>query len=138
MKRKLIVIVLIAALLVAALLTIYVIYGGTKGSPRHGFVIVATANGYNDSVSHQASPTNPWPLLTVHQGTVVNITVYNNDTVAHGFQITHYYADKIETIAPGQKITVSFVANETGKFTIYCSVFCPIHNFMQYGQLFVT
>lgn len=138
MKIKLTIIVLVAVILVGALLTVYVIYGGTKEAPKHGFVIVATADGYNDSVSHQGSPTNPWPVITVRQGTVINITVYNNDTVAHGFQIAHYYDGKIEAIAPGQRIIVSFIANETGEFRMYCSIFCPIHNFMQYGQLVVT
>jgi len=30
---------------------------------------------------------------------------------------------------------VSFIANKTGTFQIYCAIFCFIHIFMEYGQL---
>jgi len=61
--------------------------------------------------------------------------VCDTDTVAHGFQITNYFVRNQETLIPGQALRVSFVADQTGSFIIYCDVFCPIHLYMQNGLL---
>jgi len=106
--------------------------GCTK--PAGGFLIIASKLGYNDSVDHGV-PANPWPVVTVTKGQQVNITVCNTDIQAHGFQVQHYFDGNIESIAPGQVIHVSFVADQVGDFQIYCSIFCSVHAFMQSGQL---
>ncbi len=100
-------------------------------------LIVASITGFNDSADHGV-PASPWPVVQVSKGTLVNFTVYNSDKQAHGFQVAHYFDSSIETIAPGQTIHVSFIANETGTFRIYCSIFCTIHWAMQSGELIVT
>jgi hypothetical protein len=105
--------------------------------PAGGFIVVASNLGYNDSISHGA-PTKPWPIITVAKGSTVNIVVCNVDKEAHGFQITHYFESSIETVGPGQIIKVSFVADQSGSFTIYCSILCGIHVYMQNGQLLVN
>jgi len=105
--------------------------------PADGYLIVASAKGYNDSVDHGV-PLKPWPVIDVQKGATVTITVCNTDNQAHGFQVTHYLDSKIETVAPGQAYTVSFVANQTGSFRIYCSIFCTVHWAMQSGQLVVS
>ena len=33
---------------------------------------------------------------------------------------------------------VNFVANEAGKFRIYCNIFCSVHWAMQSGELVVS
>ena len=99
-----------------------------------GFLIIASSLGYNDSIAHGA-PAKSWPVLDVTKGTNVNITLCNTYSQAVGFQVTHYLTDKLETIQPGQVINVSFFANETGSFQIYCSVFNPIHLYLQGGEL---
>ncbi len=101
------------------------------------FLIVASITGFNGSADHGV-PAACWPVIRVPQGTLVNITVTNIDKQAHGFNIAHYYDDGIVTVAPSQTINVSFVANETGTFKIYCSIFCTIHWAMQSGELVVT
>ncbi|HZW85709.1 MAG TPA: cupredoxin domain-containing protein [Nitrososphaerales archaeon] len=106
-------------------------------SKVEAFTIIASVKGYNDSIDHGV-PQSLWPVIQVSNGTMVQITVYNQDTQAHGFQITHYYDSSIETVSPGQKITVTFIANQKGTFKIYCSIFCTIHAFMQSGELVVT
>ncbi len=107
--------------------------------PVGGFLVVMSKYGYNDSVLEGAGPSKAWPVITVPQGTVVNITVCNADpTEAHGFQVSHYYDSKIVAVAPGQVISISFVADKAGTFQIYCQIWCAIHLFMQYGQLRVT
>jgi len=106
------------------------------GGTTENFVIIQNANGFNDSVDHGV-PQNSWPVIQVPQGTTVNITVINDDHQAHGFQITHYFDSTIETVSPGQKLTVTFVASEVGDFRIYCSIFCTVHAFMQSGELAV-
>ena len=105
--------------------------------PADGFPLIASIDGYNDSVAHGV-PTNWWPIMTVHQGQTVYITVCNTDFQAHGFQVTHYYESNIVVIAPGQVLHVSFVADQTGEFRIYCEIPCSIHWAMQSGLLNVT
>ena len=99
--------------------------------------MVANSNGFNDSIDHGV-PTNAWPVMEVRSGSTVSITVCNTDTQAHGFQITHYFDGTVETIAPGKALTVTFTADKTGTFTIYCSIFCTVHSFMQSGKLVVS
>ncbi len=100
------------------------------------YLIIASANGYNDSISHGV-PQNPWPVITVQKGTTVTLTMYNADVQAHGFQVTHYSDSNIQSVAPGTSLTITFVADTTGTFHIYCSIFCTVHAFMQSGELIV-
>jgi len=99
-----------------------------------GFLIIASSMGYNDSIAHGA-PAKSWPVLDVTRGTDVNITLCNTYSQVVGFQVTHYLADKALTVLPGQVIQLSFFANETGTFLIYCSTFNPIHVYLQGGEL---
>ena len=105
--------------------------------PADGFLVIADQNGFNDSIQHGA-PANQWPIIKVKQGSTVNITVCNSDVQAHGFQITHYFDSNIETVSPGKVVRVSFVADRVGDFTIYCSIFCSVHIYMQSGLLAVS
>lgn len=107
--------------------------------PTGGFLIVADQYGYNDSVLNGAGPSKAWPVITVTEGQTVKITVCNADTVeSHGFQVGTYFDKTVESIAPGQVFSVSFVADKAGTFPIYCAIFCAIHLFMEYGQLRVS
>ena len=82
--------------------------------------------------------TTHWPIIQVHQGDTVIITVINNNSrEIHGFAIDHY-DDKGFSLAPGQRHTISFIANEAGNFRMYCNVFCAIHPYMQNGELIVN
>ena len=79
-----------------------------------------------------------WPIIRVHLGDTVIITVINNDSrEIHGFAIVHY-DDKGFSLAPGQQHTITVVANEAGTFRVYCNVFCAIHPYMQNGALIVS
>ena len=135
--RLLLAVVIVAAIASAAAVTAYAVSSGQPVTkPTESFLIVANINGFNDSVDHGV-PQNPWPVIHVAKGTTVSITVYNDDTQAHGFQVTHYFDSSIETIAPGQKVTITFVADLAGTFRMYCSIFCTAHAFMQSGELVV-
>jgi len=150
-NRKAMVVGLTAMVIVIAGAAAYALYGHPAPSasttasslpsycskPAGGFLIVASIKGYNDSVDHGV-PAKPWPVLNVTKGSTVTITVCNIDHQAHGFQITHYFDSKIQSVVPGQAITISFVADETGTFQIYCSIFCTIHWAMQSGELRVS
>ena len=105
--------------------------------PAGGYLIIASVSGFNDSISHGA-PTKAWPIVTVNKGDTVKLVVCNIDSQAHGFQINNYFDSNIESVAPGQAITVSFVADKTGTFTIYCSIPCSVHIRMQSGELRVV
>jgi len=102
-----------------------------------GYLIIASITGFNDSISHGA-PTKAWPIVTVNKGDTVKLVVCNIDSQAHGFQINNYFDSNIESVAPGQAITVSFVADKTGTFTIYCSIPCSVHIRMQSGEIRVV
>ena len=147
--NQLIILVVLVVVLVGAILTT-AFYLASRGrtttstslplecvKPADGFLIVASSDGYNDDISHGV-PTNSWPVMTVQQNQTVNITVCNTDFQAHGFQVTYYYDSNIITIVPGQVLHVSFVADKSGDFRIYCSIFCSIHWAMQSGLLKVT
>jgi heme/copper-type cytochrome/quinol oxidase subunit 2 len=82
--------------------------------------------------------TAQWPIIRVHAGDTVILTVINNNSrEIHGFAIVHY-DNRGFSLAPGQRHTISFVANEVGSFRMYCNVFCAIHPYMQNGVLIVS
>jgi heme/copper-type cytochrome/quinol oxidase subunit 2 len=107
--------------------------------PPGYFLIVADITGYNDSVDHiQKYPSDPWPVIKVSRGEQVNIVVCNIDDYSpHGFAIENYF-DVGVALMPHTSYRISFQANEDGTFTIYCSIFCPVHPYMQTGELIVT
>jgi hypothetical protein len=105
--------------------------------PAGGFLIVASSMGYNDSVAHGA-PIKTWPILDVGKGSNVSITVCNTYQQPIGFQVMHYLESQTEVVAPDHAITVSFLADQTGSFLIYCSVFSPIHIYLQGGEVRVV
>lgn len=89
--------------------------------------------------SYYKSPTLQWPVMNVTLGDTVIITVMNLNSSfePHGFTIDHY-VPTINSIAPGQVRTFTFVANKVGYFRIYCSIECSIHPLMQNGALYVS
>jgi heme/copper-type cytochrome/quinol oxidase subunit 2 len=108
---------------------------GITGTTRY-FTIVASSNGFNDSLHHQQWS---WPVMTVHRCDIVKITIINSDTQTHGFAVD-YYATR-GTDVPGQQTytaPVSFQASKIGQFRVYCISFCTIHTFMQNGLLTVV
>lgn len=91
--------------------------------------------GINGSYYHVNTS---WPVLTVYQGQKVTIHVLNcpSSFEPHGFAIGNYFAGGV-TLSPGQSYTVDFVANAVGRYTVFCNVFCAIHQYMQNGELLV-
>jgi hypothetical protein len=113
------------------------ISGVTCSSFSDDFTIIASQTGYNDSIGNGA-PKKHWPILCVHAGQFVHITVKNIDSVEpHGFAVAHYNEGGI-TVIPGGVDTITFYANEKGDFQIFCNVLCAIHPFMLSGVLVVT
>lgn len=96
-----------------------------------GFIlIIADLSGFNDSIGHGA-PANPWPVVRVEEGQVVNFLVCNLDqTQAHGFAISYYF-DAGVPVMPGEAYQIVFTATEAGTFAIFCNIFCTIHIFMR-------
>ena len=107
--------------------------------PAGYFLIVADLTGYNDSVDHlQQAPEAPWPVISVHKGDTVHLLICNIDGYSpHGFAIQHYF-DVGVALMPHDNYRISFVADEDGTFTIYCNIFCPVHPYMQNGELIVS
>jgi heme/copper-type cytochrome/quinol oxidase subunit 2 len=108
---------------------------GVSGTTRN-FTIVASPEGFNDSVDHQQGS---WPVMTVHRCDTVEFTIINTDTQTHGFAVD-YYATR-GTDVPGQQtfpVPILFQASKLGQFRVYCISFCTIHAFMQNGLLNVV
>jgi hypothetical protein len=143
--RKILVVIAIVAIAAVAVTIPFFVLGKNGQStlpagcvkPVGGFLIVASDLGFNDSENYFGK--GSWPIVNVTQGSTVNITVCDSGNYAHGFQIANYYQGSLVTLEPGDVIHVpAFVASQSGNFLIYCSIPCPIHQFMQYGQLRVT
>jgi len=101
------------------------------------YVIIANSKGYNDSIN-RGVPHNRWPVLCVHEGDFVVITVKNTDTVEpHGFSVAHYF-DGGAAVGPGKTFRITFVANRVGNFSIFCTVPCAVHWGMLSGVLVVS
>ena len=106
--------------------------------PAGGFLIVASLQGFNDSIEHGV-PADNWPVMHAGVGQNVTIVVCNADpSQPHGFQIDHYYDNRLVSLAPGQVLRVSFIANQAGTFRVYCQILCSVHWAMQNGQLIIS
>jgi hypothetical protein len=104
--------------------------------PPGFFLIIANLSGFNDSISHGA-PLNPWPVIHMHEGDVVQIVVCNEDmSQAHGFAIQTYF-DRGVVMVPGDAYRIVFTATVPGTFVMYCNIFCTVHAFMV-GRLIVS
>ncbi|MDG6923900.1 MAG: hypothetical protein JRN67_11495, partial [Nitrososphaerota archaeon] len=97
--------------------------------------IGSSYEGINGSAHHQ--DTN-WPVITVYQGQSITVHVVNcpSSPEPHGFAIGHYFNSGV-SLSPGQSYTFTFVADATGRFTVFCDIFCAIHQYMQNGELLV-
>jgi hypothetical protein len=141
----------VAALLVGSVVSYYWPLYATPANPPQTtrtasclrppgyFLIIANLQGFNDSVDHLLkAPNQPWPVIRVHEGDRVNILVCNMDDYSpHGFAIQHYLDGGV-ALMPHDTFRVSFIADQVGTFTIYCTIFCPVHPYMLSGQLIVS
>ncbi len=124
-------------LAVAGLATGYIFRGSFEGTTTTTraihFTIYESEKGFNDS----ADFTGAWPIMNVHQGQTVTIRIINSESVeAHGFAIDHYFAGV--TLRPGQSHDITFVADQSGTFRVFCNIFCAVHPLMQNGELVVS
>lgn len=59
--------------------------------------------------------------ITVKKGDAVKLSITSID-VAHGFGLNDFGIK--ERLEPGKTTNIEFVADKTGTFTFFCSVFC--------------
>ena len=59
--------------------------------------------------------------ITVEKGDKLIVTFKNNGDISHNFGIPSFNV-WTDTIEPGEKDTITFIANKRGTFTFYCSV----------------
>jgi len=72
--------------------------------------------------------------IEVNQGDTVRITAVSTD-VDHGLAIDEYGIR--EKLLPNEPATFEFVADKTGEFIYYCSVFCGKGHGKMRGKLIV-
>jgi heme/copper-type cytochrome/quinol oxidase subunit 2 len=103
------------------------------------FTVVMANEGLNVGFNGSRNHSFPWPVMNVSLGQNVVIHLVNNDTAqAHGFTIIHFFDSGI-VVSPGECYDVRFTANTIGNFTVFCQIFCTIHNpWMQSGRLNVN
>ena len=101
------------------------------------FVVVMANEGMNVGFNGSKFQSGSWPIMNVTLGRTVTIHVINNDTVqSHGFAIQRYFSGF--ALGPGTCSNVTFTADQSGSFLVYCYVSCSIHLFMQNGRLNVN
>ena len=103
------------------------------------YLIVADMQGFNDSVDHLRNhPNDPWPVIRAHKGDRISVIVCNlDDYSSHGFAIEHYFDQGI-ALMPHESYRITLTVQDTGSFRIYCNILCPVHVYMQNGELSVT
>lgn len=72
--------------------------------------------------------------IMVNQGDTVKLNITSIDTV-HGLAISEFGVNV--TLPVGQTKTIEFVADKTGSFTMYCSVYCGSDHLNMKGTLMV-
>lgn len=72
--------------------------------------------------------------ITVNKGDTVILHVTSEDT-QHGISIPQFGVN--ENLPPGQTVTVQFVADKSGTFPFFCSVFCGSGHQSMKGSLIV-
>jgi cytochrome c oxidase subunit 2 len=60
-------------------------------------------------------------VLTVKEGDTVRLSITSVD-VMHGFALSAFGIN--ETLEPGKTVDVEFVADKSGSFNFFCTVFC--------------
>ena len=146
-KRRVLLLLVFAVVLatsaVVASYVYYSVYGHAKtctNGPTVYYTIVESDTGQFEGMNGSAikGVNAIWPVIQVTQGDTVVIHVVNqNSSEPHGFAVDHYFSSGV-SLAPGESYDVRFVADVTGIFRMYCSVFCAIHPLMQNGQLKVV
>jgi cytochrome c oxidase subunit 2 len=72
-------------------------------------------------------------VITVNKGDTVRLRITGQDVV-HGFAIGKLGVD-VGPIVPGEVTTVEFVADQVGRFTYYCNVWCSPFHYRMRGTL---
>jgi len=75
-------------------------------------------------------------IITVNKGDTVRLRIIGQDVV-HGFAIGRLGID-VGPIIPGEVATVEFVADQAGRFTYYCNVWCDPYHYRMRGTLEVV
>ena len=139
-RRKVIPIVIIVLAVSGTVAAAYALHlFGTNTVPGNvQFTVVMTQQGFNGSRNHV---TDPWPVMNVAKGQRITIHLWNNDTTVqetHGFAITHYFDGGV-ALRPGETYDLTFTANQSGSFLVYCNILCVgVHAYMQNGRLNVA
>jgi cytochrome c oxidase subunit 2 len=72
-------------------------------------------------------------VITVNKGDLVRLRI-SSPSVVHGFAIGKMGID-VGQIIPGEVTTVEFVAEDVGRFTYYCNVWCSPSHYRMRGTL---
>ena len=72
-------------------------------------------------------------VISVNKGDTVRLRITGHDVV-HGFAIGRLGID-VGPILPGEVATVEFVADQVGRFTYYCNVWCSPYHYRMRGTL---
>ena len=75
-------------------------------------------------------------IITVNKGDTLRLRITGHDVV-HGFAIGKLGID-VGPIIPGEVATVEFVADQVGRFTYYCNVWCSPFHYRMRGTLEVV
>jgi len=141
-QRKTLIIVAIVAVVILSVTGIVI--GLTSLDPSfscigsgqsRAFTLEASGSGFNNSKT--VAGLGVWPVMNVSRCDKVTVNITNVDSQDHGIAIGVYSMDPMN-VAPGQTVSLNFVAYQTGHFRVYCTTVCSIHDYMVNGQLNVA
>lgn len=125
-------------LALGALLTILV--GFPAGVFAYQYVYLPSTHGEVKVIDlvARAPEAGGWDpeYITVNKGDTVRLRITAHDVV-HGFAIGKLGID-VGSIIPGEVTTVEFVADQVGRFTYYCNVWCDPYHYRMRGALEVV
>ncbi|MBU2497127.1 MAG: cupredoxin domain-containing protein [Nanoarchaeota archaeon] len=127
--------VLIIAMLVFIL--IYILSLPQEDRERLLNMSSETSEGWNGNIEEFTIEVDEFSFdpdfIKVDQGDKVTITLENDGKIPHNLVVAEYNV-KTNTIEPGKKDTMSFIADEKGTFAFYCSV-SGHRNAGEFGEL---
>lgn len=152
MKRKAIAITVVILALAASAVTVTMfesnvtsLISGQFMHPVEHYTIIVSDSGPNMGINGSAyvqtnETSEPWPVLRVQLEDRVMITVINSNSSyePHALGVSYYYPQGSAILQPGQSTTISFIANISGNFNVYDTLFSAIQQYTENGQLIVS
>ena len=117
-----------------ALIVLALVLSGCPAQPSNGNGNGTTPETKEFNITAKQFEFSP-STITVNKGDTVIVNITSQD-VQHGFALPDFGVN--ETVDAGQTTRIEFVADKSGEFTFFCSVFCGSGHSTMKGKLVVN